>query len=166
MIGDPISACYIRVLTKMLLARSHIRKCALISALLFASALAGSPAVAGSAGIYWSDADSGVLNGQRFRLYGVDAPETGPVGWGSGAKCELERKRGYEAKAKMKEMTRGAEMRITQSFGYDNSEKPRLLVDLSANGVDVAGSGVQAGILAPWPHKGTKKLAPKPDWCR
>ena len=40
--------------------------------------------------IDWSDADSGRLDGVRFRLRDVDAPETGGVGAAiGGAKCEL-----------------------------------------------------------------------------
>tara|TARA_R110001599_G_scaffold116143_2_gene283550 strand:+ start:589 stop:858 length:270 start_codon:yes stop_codon:yes gene_type:complete len=39
--------------------------------------------------IYWSDADSGRINGERFRLSDIDAPETGGLGADiCGAKCE------------------------------------------------------------------------------
>ena len=42
--------------------------------------------------IYWSDADSGRINGSlKFRLNSIDAPETGGVGAAiGGAECELE----------------------------------------------------------------------------
>jgi endonuclease YncB( thermonuclease family) len=135
-----------------------IAGCALL--LTIAAAPAGAKPI-----LYWSDADSGVLNGQRFRLYSLDAPETGPLSRRGGAKCELERQRGFEAKAKMVEMTKGADVRISKSYGYDRSEKPRLLVDLIVDGKDLGQAGIDAGILARWPHRGTKKLSPKPDWC-
>ena len=48
--------------------------------------------------IYWSDGDSGRINGMKFRLANVDAPETGGVGARGGAKCEAERVLGYIAK--------------------------------------------------------------------
>ena len=35
--------------------------------------------------IEWHDADSGYLNGERFRVYSMDAPETGGVGSAVGA---------------------------------------------------------------------------------
>ena len=49
--------------------------------------------------IYWSDGDSGRIDGMKFRLADVDAPETGGVGARGGAKCEFERALGYDAKA-------------------------------------------------------------------
>jgi|AntAceMinimDraft_5_1070358.scaffolds.fasta_scaffold01221_8 endonuclease YncB( thermonuclease family) len=116
--------------------------------------------------IYWSDADSGRINGERFRLSDIDAPETGGVGAAiGGAKCEKERERGFDAKEFVVEFTRIKELRITHTYGYDKMPEPRLLIDLSADGEDVAQSGIEAGFLRPWPHDGTKALAPKPDWC-
>ncbi len=117
--------------------------------------------------IYWNDGDSGLINGDlRFRLNDIDAPETGGVGAAVGAaQCELERERGFDAKEFMVEFTRNADLKITTTEGYDRMPNPRLIVDLSANGLDVATAGVEAGFLEPWPHKGSKKLAPKPDWC-
>ncbi len=115
--------------------------------------------------IYWSDADSGKIDGERFRLYNVDAPETGGVGARSGAKCEEERSLGYDAKAFMVELTKDAEVIVTATYGHDRTPKPRLLVELSVNGADLLQAGIKAGHLAPWPHEGSKKLASKPDWC-
>ena len=116
--------------------------------------------------IYWSDADSGRINGERFRLSDIDAPETGGVGAAIGpAQCEKERERGFAAKEFVVEFTRSKELQITRSYGYDKMPEPRLLIDLSADGVDVSQSGIEAGHLRPWPHDGTKALAPKPDWC-
>lgn len=117
--------------------------------------------------IYWSDADSGRINGERFRLYNIDAPETGGVGAAIGpAQCELERERGFAAKAFMVEQTRDAELKISATNGYDKMPEPRLLIELTVNGEDVAARGIEAGFLKPWPHDGTKALTPKPDWCQ
>ena len=117
--------------------------------------------------IDWDDADSGDINGVRFRLYNIDAPETGGVGAAVGAaECDLERERGLQAKAWMVETTPPAVLRITATHGYDKMSKPRLLIDLAANGQDVAKTGVVAGYLQPWPHRGSKSLAAKPDWCK
>lgn len=115
--------------------------------------------------IYWSDADSGKIDGERFRLYNVDAPETGGVGARGGAKCEGERSLGFEAKAFMVDLTKEAEVIVTATHGHDRMQEPRLLVELSVNGADLLQAGIDKGHLAPWPHEGSKKLAPKPDWC-
>jgi endonuclease YncB( thermonuclease family) len=113
--------------------------------------------------IYWSDGDSGRIDGVDFRLANVDAPETGGVGSFGGADCEAERELGYEAKAFMVELTRNAELEITARYGSDRYD--REVIDLSANGVDVAEAGLAAGQLRPWPHRGRTALADKPDWC-
>lgn len=120
------------------------------------------PATATS--IYWSDGDSGRIDGMKFRLADVDAPETGGVGARGGAKCEAEREIGFEAKAFMVEFTRNAELEITGRSGADRYG--REVITLSANGKDVADAAIEAGHLAPWPHRGRKALSPKPDWCR
>jgi endonuclease YncB( thermonuclease family) len=117
--------------------------------------------------IDWDDADSGDINGVRFRLSDIDAPETGGVGAAVGAAlCERERERGIAARAWIQELTRDpSALRITNSHGYDRMQNARLLIDLSINGVDVGGAGIEAGHLAPWPHDGARALARKPDWC-
>ena len=113
--------------------------------------------------IYWSDGDSGRIDGMKFRLADVDAPETGGVGARGGAKCEAERALGYEAKAYIVELTRDAELVITSSSGADRYD--REVITLSANGQDVGEAGIAAGHLGAWPPKGRRALAPKPDWC-
>ena len=115
--------------------------------------------------IYWSDADSGSINGSlKFRLNIIDAPETGGVGAAiGGAECELERERGYEAKDWIVSLTRDAELSITKEYGLDKYD--RHVVDLSASGEDIGRAGIDAGHLKPWPHKGRRALADKPDWC-
>ncbi|MEO0450197.1 MAG: thermonuclease family protein [Pseudomonadota bacterium] len=113
--------------------------------------------------IYWSDGDSGRIDGMKFRLADVDAPETGGVGAIGGAKCEFERELGFEAKAFMVDLTRNAELVITSNSGPDRYE--REVITLSANGQDVARAGLEAGHLGEWPHKGRRALKKKPDWC-
>jgi len=116
-----------------------------------------------STSIYWSDGDSGRLDGMKFRLANVDAPETGGVGARGGAKCEYERELGFDAKAFMVELTRDAELVITSSAGPDRYE--REVITLSVNGRDIGEAGIEAGHLGPWPHKGRRALTKKPDWC-
>ena len=118
---------------------------------------------ASDASIYWADGDSGRIDGMKFRLANVDAPETGGVGAIGGAKCEAERELGFEAKAVMVELTRNADLVITSSFGPDRYE--REVITLSANGEDVAEAGKAAGHLGDWPHKGRRALSKKPNWC-
>lgn len=114
--------------------------------------------------IYWSDGDSGRINGSlKFRLANVDAPETGSMKQRGGAKCEAERVLGYEAKAYILELTKGAVLRIERDQGLDRYG--RLVIDLSADGVDVGTSGMSYGHLRAWAHKGRKALKTKPGWC-
>ena len=115
--------------------------------------------------IYWSDGDSGRLNGSlKFRLNDIDAPETGGVGAAiGGAKCEAERAKGYESKAWAVNFTKDKPLKITNTHGQDRYE--RLIIDLSSNERDVGQSGIQAGHYQSWPHDGKKSLAPRPIWC-
>lgn len=111
--------------------------------------------------VYWSDGDSGRLSdGTRFRLHGVDAPETGGVGAFGGADCEAERAIGFEAKAVAVEMSREAEILVSKTYGADRYG--RLVVDLSVNGEDMGDALVEAGALRDWDYDGGEK---KPDWC-
>ncbi|MEP1229092.1 MAG: hypothetical protein ABJG88_00305 [Litorimonas sp.] len=80
-----------------------------------------------------------------------------------GAKCELERERGYEAKEWIVGFTRNVEVSITQEYGLDKYE--RLVLDLSVSGEDLDQVGITLGYLKPWLHKGRKALSKKPDWC-
>ncbi|MAI90057.1 thermonuclease family protein [Ponticaulis sp.] len=113
--------------------------------------------------IYWSDGDSGRLDGQPFRLANVDSPETGGVGAIGGARCEEEREIGYDAKEFIVELTRNADVQIARSYGADRYG--REVVDLNVNGQSLARIGLNAGHYRPWPHDGQRALARKPDWC-
>ena len=113
--------------------------------------------------IYWSDGDSGRLGQLKFRLANIDAPETGSMKQRGGAKCELERELGYEAKAYIVWFTKDKIIRIARDYGEDRYG--RLVVDLEADGSDVAKAGVDAGHLRDWIHKKGRAQSPKPDWC-
>lgn len=115
--------------------------------------------------IYWSDGDSGRINGNfKFRLANIDAPETGGVGAYGGAKCEAERVQGYEVKAFIVKFTKDAELTISKMHGMD--KYMRQVIDLSANGVDVGQAGIDFEQYRAWPHKGKRALQKKPDWCK
>ncbi|MEZ5997389.1 MAG: thermonuclease family protein [Hyphomonas sp.] len=110
---------------------------------------------------YWSDGDSGRLaDGTKFRLHGIDAPETGSMKQRGGAKCESERALGYEAKETVLSLTRGRDLAVTRDYGRDQYR--RLVVDLSVDGEDLATLLIAAGHHAVWDYDGG---APKPDWC-
>jgi endonuclease YncB( thermonuclease family) len=113
--------------------------------------------------IYWSDGDSGRLGELKFRLANIDAPETGSMKQRGGAKCESERAIGYDAKAFIVEFTKDKTIKIMRDYGEDRYG--RLVVDLEANGVDVAKAGVDAGHLRDWLHIKGRAQSPKPDWC-
>lgn len=115
--------------------------------------------------IYWSDADSGRINGSlKFRLNSVDAPETGGVGAAiGGAQCEKERELGFEAKEWIVGFTNEKALDVSKDYGEDRYG--RLIIDLSSGGVDVGREGVSKGHLKEWPHEGSKTLSSKPIWC-
>lgn len=111
--------------------------------------------------VYWSDGDSGRLaDGTKFRLHGVDAPETTSVKWYRGAKCEHERELGYLAKERVLELTRGKTLTVAHDYGRDPYQ--RLVVDLAVDGQDLAGLLIAAGTHKVWDYDGGD---PKPDWC-
>ena len=121
----------------------------------------GASASFDTSSVYWSDGDSGRLaDGTTFRLHGVDAPETGPLDWSSGAKCERERELGYEAKARIGELTRAGILTVSHDYGPDRYG--RRVVDLSLDGQDLAALLVAGGTHKTWDYDGG---ASKPDWC-
>lgn len=111
--------------------------------------------------VYWSDGDSGRLsNGTKFRLHGIDSPETGSLKQRGGAKCESERALGYQAKAAALELTRGKTVIVRETRGIDRYK--RSVVRLELDGEDVAGLLVAGGTHRAWDYDGRQK---KPDWC-
>lgn len=131
----------------------------------FADDTASAPAARAQSysSVYWSDGDSGKLGKIKFRLANIDAPETGSLKQRGGAKCEAEREIGYDAKAFLVEFTRGKEITIVRDYGEDRYG--RLVVDITADGQDVAKAAMAAGHLRAWPHINGRAQAPKPDWC-
>lgn len=111
--------------------------------------------------VYWSDGDSGRLSdGTKFRLHGIDAPETGSMKQRGGAKCERERALGFEAKEAALELTRGKQVVVSEMRGQDRYE--RTVVSLEIDGKDVAALLVSGGTHKMWDYDGRQK---KPDWC-
>lgn len=111
--------------------------------------------------VYWSDGDSGQLSdGTKFRLHGIDAPETGSMKQRGGAKCEAERSLGYDAKAVAVDLTRGRSVTVTEVMGRDRYG--RNVVSLSLGGQDVADLLVAQGLHQAWDYDGGEN---KPDWC-
>ncbi|MBA4338044.1 MAG: nuclease [Hyphomonas sp.] len=111
--------------------------------------------------VYWSDGDSGRLSdGTKFRLHGIDSPETGSMKQRGGAKCESERALGFEAKEAALELTRGKQVTISEMRGTDRYE--RTVVRLELDGKDLAALLVAGGTHRTWDYDGREK---KPDWC-
>lgn len=111
--------------------------------------------------VYWSDGDSGRLSdGTKFRLHGIDSPETGSMKQRGGAKCEAERALGFDAKEAALELTRGKTVRIRETRGTDRYERTVLSLDIE--GEDVAALLVAGGTHKTWDYDGRQK---KPDWC-
>ncbi|MFN4184046.1 MAG: thermonuclease family protein [Hyphomonas sp.] len=111
--------------------------------------------------VYWSDGDSGRLSdGTKFRLHGIDAPETGSMKQRGGAKCEAERTLGYDAKAVAVELTRGRSVTVSKVMGRDRYG--RNVVTLSMQGDDVARLLEAGGSHRAWDYDGGEA---KPDWC-
>ena len=69
--------------------------------------------------IYWSDGDSGRIDGVKFRLANIDAPETGRIGQRSGAKCPEEVELGKQAKAFVISLTNNADKKKKKNYGED-----------------------------------------------
>lgn len=112
--------------------------------------------------IRWADGDSGEIDGRRFRLADVNAPETGPVGAEHGAQCEGERQLGVQAKSFMQEQTR------TGTLAYRELEEDRygrMVIELIVEGADLIRLGLDSGYLQSWPHFNGRALSSKPDWC-
>ena len=111
--------------------------------------------------VYWSDGDSGRLSdGTKFRLHGIDAPETGSMKQRGGAKCESERALGFEARKAALELTRGKQVTVSEVHGTDRYERTVLRLDLE--GADLAALLVAGGTHRTWDYDGREK---KPDWC-
>lgn len=105
----------------------------------------------------WVDGDSGRINGQEFRLHGVDAPEGSP----QRAQCQRERDLAGAASDAARALTQGRQVSVSRRHGADSYG--RQVVDLSVDGRDVASQLVGAGKLKRWNFDSGE---PKPDWCK
>ena len=141
--------------------KSLLYSVTILAGLAGAVALAAQATIDQDGLVYWSDGDSGRLpDGTKFRLHGVDAPETRSLKQIGGAECESERELGYIAKEKVLELTRDADIKVTRDYGPDRYK--RQVVDLSINGEDLAARLVAEGTHQVCDYDGG---APKPDWC-
>lgn len=95
--------------------------------------------------------------GERIRLEGIDAPETGRR-----ARCEAEAVAGLEAKAALGEILRGREVAITRT-GVDKYR--RTLARLSVAGRSVDEAILATGLAIPY-HPGRPAWAARcRHWC-
>jgi len=114
---------------------------------------------ASSSGVYFYDGDSGIVDKIAFRLADIDAPESG-----NRAQCEYERRLAVAAKKFMQGMAANKNIEISDIKYTDRYG--RSIVNITADGVDLAEQGVSAGFLKPWPHDVYgKALGLKPNWC-
>lgn len=124
---------------------------------------ASSPPVARSV-VEWDDADSGTIDGVKFRLADWDAPETMPVGMRGGAKCEDERLLGRQMKIAMEQLTAGRPITIV-ARDRELDDFGREVLTLSLDGADLGAAAARAGILKPYVFENGEAIMLKPDWC-
>jgi len=107
--------------------------------------------------IHWVDGDSGEIDGERFRLASVDAPEI------RDAKCEAERALGEEAKRFARQFSRSGAIAVITDHGYDRYD--RRVIELEIDGRDVIDVMTDRGLLQSWPHWDGRAQGDKPEWC-
>ena len=108
--------------------------------------------------IVWADGDSGRVDGIRFRLAEVDAPEMG-----RSAECAYERELGRAAKRYVESVTASGRVQLVDWGETDRFD--RLVVDLIVDGKSVIDLGIANGHLEEWPHLNGRSIGPKPFWC-
>lgn len=110
--------------------------------------------------IYWSDGDSGWINGKKngfaFRLANVDAP---PL-YG----CEDAVRAGYVAKEYMILMSNDVSKLSVSKFYY-HGPYGRHIVDVSVSGQDLGKLGITEGVLRRWRFRNKKPIEKRPSWC-
>jgi len=112
--------------------------------------------------ITWSDADSGKINGLKFRVNSGDAPETGRLGQKSGAECQAEIILGKKATDYVRAL-KPTDFKVTGYHGIDRYE--RHLVDLAYLKENYLTHQINIGYMKSWLHQGTRALEPHPNWC-
>ena len=108
--------------------------------------------------VVWADGDSGRVDGARFRLADVDAPELG-----SSAKCAHERELGRAAKSFVEAITSSGNVQMVDWGDVDRYD--RKVVDLMVDGQSVIDLAIAEGHLEPWTHIDGRSVGPKPYWC-
>lgn len=108
--------------------------------------------------VVWADGDSGRVDGARFRLADVDAPELR-----SSANCALERELGRAAKSFVKAMTSSRNVQMVDWGEVDRYD--RKVIDLVVDGESLIDLAMAEGHLKPWTHLDGRSVGPKPDWC-
>lgn len=96
------------------------------------------------------DGDTLHWRGEKMRLENVNTPELD-------GKCEYERKLAIRARDRLLVLLNSGRVTYT-SYGYDRMQKPRLLVRISVNGVDVGSTLIREGLARVWDGK-------RHPWC-
>jgi len=114
--------------------------------------------------IEWRDGNSGKINDVAFRLAEIDAPENGPVGSLTGAKCDKERSSGRLAKDWVVACTPGKSLVIT---GRDptHDDFGKVVLTLPVNGKDLGDLSVAARRYRPYIFDNGKSKFSKPLCC-
>jgi len=81
-----------------------------------------------------------------------------------GAQCEAERVIGYASKAWVIEETRGKEIVVRETFGFDGYD--RQVISFIIDGKDGNETAIDAGVYKSWVFKLGKPLTPKPNYCQ
>jgi endonuclease YncB( thermonuclease family) len=100
------------------------------------------------------DGDTIRVDGEKVRLVGFDAPETGD----DTARCDEERAWGERAKARLEELLESGEIDIRYRKHRDRYR--RLLARLSVNGENVGATLIRERLAVKYRGSG-----PKMDWC-
>ena len=114
--------------------------------------------------IQWDDGDSGTINGMKFRLADVDAPEPRSTGSAVGpAQCESEQVAGWKAYGYMTGLTSFGPLEF--EWNGETDRHGRKVGDIKVSNQSVIQAGLAAGHLRSWKHDGSKQIEDKPDWC-
>ena len=97
------------------------------------------------------DGDTLVVDGERIRIMGLDAPETHP------SRCDAERRLGDAATARLRVLVAGGvQMR---SYGRDRYRRTLAVVH-DSRGRDVADVLIREGLARPYDGRGRRQ-----PWC-
>lgn len=102
------------------------------------------------------DGDTLKMDGVRYRIHSIDAPETSSIR----ANCPEEIERGLAASEYARQIVTEGKPRITRIYYQD--QYGRSVADLEIDGADFGRLMIDAGHAQPWDYDGGEK---KPDWC-